>query len=347
MSKFKSLLDELNIDETLTKLHSREKTFTKIKNNIPREANYNLMADVLFLPTDKNGYKYLLVVVDLATNAFDIEPMKTKDAPTALTATKKIFKRKYVKKPYASIRTDAGTEFQGVFHKWLYDESIFHSVAKEGRHKQLANVESLNRTLGRLFNGYMNTIEIETKKSYREWTKVVPIIREKLNKIRYMKPGNSVTYDYPVQSYSVEPKYKVGDIVHVKLDEPENALGEKQPTKKFRMGDIRYDSTPRKITKVLYYTGGDSPYRYLVTGIKRTSYSEKELIPAEEEKEEYEVKQILDKIVEDGQTWYLVWYKGEKKAEASWQPERNVKDTAPLKIKEFNDNNNKKNKNKK
>ncbi len=30
----------------------------------------------------------------------------------------------------ASLRTDSGTEFRGVFHKWLYDENILHRVAE-------------------------------------------------------------------------------------------------------------------------------------------------------------------------------------------------------------------------
>lgn len=342
MSKLQKLLDDLKIDESLTQLSEREKRFTTVKNNIPLEQHYNYMADLLFLPTDKNGFKYLLVVVDLATNAFDIEPLKNKNSTTVLDAFKKMFKRPYIKKPYASVRTDSGTEFQSVFHKWLYDESIFHSVANPGRHRQLSNVESLNKTLGRLFNGYMNTIEMETKKPYREWTVAIPIIRKKLNDIRKVKPQDSVKHNYPIQSYLKSPKFNVGDIVYVKLDEAENALGEKQPTKNFRMGDFRYSSIPRKITQILYYTGGDSPYRYSVNGIKNVSYSEKELIPANETEEEWEVKQILDKKTVNKKLYYLVWFKGEKKIDASWQPEENVKDTAPLKIKEFNDKNKKK-----
>ena len=38
-------------------------------------------ADLLFLPND-NGYKYLLVVVDIATRKTDAEPIKNKDNTT-------------------------------------------------------------------------------------------------------------------------------------------------------------------------------------------------------------------------------------------------------------------------
>jgi hypothetical protein len=78
MSEFKELLDELEIDETFTKTKRRKQTeYNHVKDNIPMKANQNMMADILFLPND-NGYKYLLVVVDLATDKFGMEPLKTK-----------------------------------------------------------------------------------------------------------------------------------------------------------------------------------------------------------------------------------------------------------------------------
>ena len=77
-------------------------------------------------------------------------------------------------------------------------------------------------------------------------------------------------------------KYKVGDLVHVALDYPENALGHKQDTAQFREGDARYSKFPRIVKAVLPY---DEGYRYLTTDKKgktnyRVSYRENELIPA-------------------------------------------------------------------
>ena len=48
-----------------------------------------------------------------------------------------LFTRDYIKKPYASLKKDGGTEFKGIFHKYLYDNDILHKAG-------LANVESLN-----------------------------------------------------------------------------------------------------------------------------------------------------------------------------------------------------------
>ena len=75
----KALVKQLGINEKYTKVRNpQQKVFNKVKNNIPNKEDINLMADLLFLPTTKKGYKYLLVVVDLATNEFDLEPLKDK-----------------------------------------------------------------------------------------------------------------------------------------------------------------------------------------------------------------------------------------------------------------------------
>ena len=120
------LLKKLNIDETFTKKTKRDKVFTKISDAVTPIEGYNYMADLLYLPDD-DGYKYLLVMTDVITHAFDIEPIKNKESATVLKAMKDIFKRKYLKKPKASLRTDNGTEFKGVFHKYLYDNNIYQS----------------------------------------------------------------------------------------------------------------------------------------------------------------------------------------------------------------------------
>jgi hypothetical protein len=126
MSKFKDLLDELEIDETFTKTKRRKQSeYNHVKDNIPMKANQNMMADILFLPND-NGYKYLLVVVDLATDKFDMEPLKTKKAFEVLLAMKRMFERPYIERPEASIKTDDGNEFKEVFQIYLYNNNILH-----------------------------------------------------------------------------------------------------------------------------------------------------------------------------------------------------------------------------
>ena len=55
-----------------------------------------------------------------AEAAFDIEKMKGESAEETLNAFKKMMKRDIIKVPYASLLTDGGSSFKGVFHKYLY-----------------------------------------------------------------------------------------------------------------------------------------------------------------------------------------------------------------------------------
>ena len=313
-----NLIKKLKIDETYTKKIKKPRWFNRVKDNIPMIEDYNFMADILMLPKTKKGFRYLLVIVDLASDEFDIEPMKTKEPKETLSAMEKMFTRKHIKKPYASIRTDGGTEFQGVFHTYLYDQSILHRVAEPARHKQLANVESLNKTLGRLFNGYMNAKEEETMEQYREWDEVVDIVRKDLNKIRKKTLGDHLDVEYKVPKFEVAPKFKVGDIVYRISEEPRDALGNKQNSSSFRMGDYRFELVPKKIKKIVFYTG-ENPNRYILEGHNNVSYAEHELIKAKEDEEKFEIKKIIGKKKEKNTIYYLVWWKGGLKKDASYE----------------------------
>ena len=164
----KALLNKYKINEKFNKVKNEPKVFNHIKNNIPLLEDYNFMADLLILPETKEKYKYLLVVVDLASDEFDIEKLRSKTPEEILNAYKNMLKRKYIKLPEGSIRTDNGNEFKGVFHKYLIDNGVLHKFSLPNRHKQMANVESLNKQLARLFNGYMNHVEEEKGKVYKE-----------------------------------------------------------------------------------------------------------------------------------------------------------------------------------
>jgi hypothetical protein len=287
-----SILKKLNINENFTKKPHKPKGFTKVYDNIPHEKNYNFMCDLLSLPTAKGGFKYCFVIVDLATKAFDIEAMKTKSAKATLDAMKAVFKRGILKKPESSISTDAGPEFEGEFHKYCYDNSIYQKVGLPDRHTQQAPVESLNKQLGRLFNGYMNSKEEETGTTYHDWTDVVGVIRTELNEFRKIDPENSVNTDYKFVDTSKPPKYKVGDVVHRLLETPRDALGHAQNTKAFRAGDVVWEKEPRKITELLYFAG-KVPYRYMLEGIDKASFTEAQLKPSVEKETKYVVKEII------------------------------------------------------
>ena len=49
--------------------------------------------DLLFLPTDRGGFKYLLVCVDVFSRKVDCQPLKSKSATAVLNGIKKIYSR--------------------------------------------------------------------------------------------------------------------------------------------------------------------------------------------------------------------------------------------------------------
>jgi len=307
----------LGIDDTYTKLYrrpTRADEMTKVKEQVPLVEGLNFMADILFLPTDAFGYSKLLVVVDIANDEFDIEKLKGETAEEVLSAFKKMIKRGIIEIPAASFTTDGGSSFKGPFHKYLYDNGIHHRVARVGRHHQLSNVDNLCRQLGDLFNGIMNAKEAETGKQSKAWTHAIDKVREGLNKYRRKRgvklPKDITQHEYPIfdntipkikfkikttktkggdlqqdieahptdeQTYTQrKPKYKIGDLVNVLYSEPYAMTGKRQNTKEFRMGDLRLEKKKRKITKVLYFSG-PVPFRYLVEGLDRASYTEQEI----------------------------------------------------------------------
>ena len=317
------ILKDLNIDETYTKPIKRPKHFTKVKHNIPLISDYNFMSDLIHLPTSK-GFKYLLVVVDLADDSFDIEPLKTKYSSEVLDSMKKMFTRPYIKKPYASIRTDSGQEFKGIFAKYLYDNNILHKIALPFRHSQLSNVDSLCNQIDRILVGYMNKIEKDTGRSYHNWTDIIDVVRKDLNEMRLRSvPKDIYTYKYPIFNTKHSNKYDVGSIVYRQLDVPQNALGIQENTTKFRTGDMRWDLVPRRVVKVLYYAG-KVPYRYMLDAFPNVSFTEKQLLPAKEEAAKFIIQKIIGKKIIKKQVYYLIWWKGYLKKDATWESKKSL-----------------------
>ena len=353
MGKFDNLLRKLNIDETYTKPVLKKVIFDSVQENtLYGVPDMNFMADVLWLPTTKQGFKFLLVICDLGTNEFDIEPLKgTTDKnisdAEALQAMKTIYNRKWLKMPQGSIRVDSGNEFKGKFADYCYQNNILLRRAQGGRHKQMSTIDHLCRQLGRLFNGYMNYKEKQTKRVYREWTDVLATVREDLNEIRRVK--NTITpFDVKLNDVVLTGnKYDVGDYVFRALEKPKDALGRFQPSEKFREGDTRWDLKEREIVQVLPYP---KQFRYILQGVKNASYTDAELKPAqpivappqfnEQGERIYTVKAIIGKKKIRGVTYYKVHWEGESKKQASWEPENNlVEDGLGEELDEYDENN--------
>lgn len=338
MSKPKSINDIVEAiggTEEGFKRPKPDKIKTRVKNNNMPYEDYNFMIDLLALPTTKNKNRYLVVCVDLETNEFDFEPIKSKKPDEILRAYKKMIKRPHINLSKGNMQMDGGGEFKGSFAKFLKDNKIIRRVTKAGRHSQNSVVENLNRTLGRLIFSYLNEQEIKTGKSFFNWDneRILNIIREKLNEYRYQKPRG---LHYVESNIANEPKFNVDDIVYYALDKPLDALGKKQTTEKFRQGDRRYSITARKIKSVLPF---QKQYRYILNGIDNVSFTENQLKRSKEKDETFEIREIIGKKKIKGRINYLVWWRGYPKSEATYEPRVELIKTARDLIKEFESKN--------
>jgi len=374
MTTIKDIMRDIGVSNKVlkaTKSIQKPENFNSVKDNIPLVKDLNLQGDLLFLPKTNEGYKYLLVVTDLATNLFDVEPLKEKNATSVLLALVKLFKTsKYIKQPKASFSTDAGSEFKDVVDKWLYKNNIVHKVSIPGRHTQTSNVESLNRLLGRILNNYMSQKELDTGKQYFEWTDILDYIVKELNKVRKNKNLPKDIYDatypdfnmvgteiktdekpvkttleskYEIWNGSTDgkiynellPKFRVGQMVYRKLDKPRNALGNKQSTDAFREGDFRLDIVePRKIKRILYYNT-EPYYRYILNDVPNVSYPESELRLATERREKFIILRLTGRMKRNGITYYKCVWKNAKQHRPSWEPRTELIKDIPDMVEEY------------
>lgn len=303
-SKNQPLYDQLGITRNYTKRrYQKKEEYTSVDANKRLQQDCTFMMDIMELPTAAFGYHFLLVCTDISNHEFDIEPLKTKHADTVLKAFKKIINRPYLNLPKYYMITDSGSEFKGVFKKYLYDESIYHKQTPPHRHTQLANVDNLISQLNRIIVGYLNELEEKTGKIQRNWFPIIDTIRTELNKIRKtelpqdLKTDKSQPLVETAEAVEVDIKnkkgkptgktkivlkfkksrYKENQMVYVLLEEPETILGKKQDTKQFRDGDVYISSQRYRIKQVIAMNGRGPTFRYLLEGHPNVSYTATQL----------------------------------------------------------------------
>jgi hypothetical protein len=281
--KFKSVLKKLkpndNIDELL-ELH-RQPNAEKNK-DVPTfqdfKPNYTHQADILYLPTAKYGFKYLLVVVDDHTRKFDAIPLKTESSNAVLNGFKKIYEEsKYLKLP-KMFEFDAGTAFHGEVEKYFNNLGIHIRYAPTNRHRMQALVEAKNQLLGNIIHQILNLKELTDKKSginkesvdwYQSKEEFEKLINT-LNEHSTYKPLKTQISDAPIVTKANRDLLNEGDRVRVLLDYPINIAHKNKQIGKFRSADIRWSLEVHKIQDVILKPGQPPLYRIVGENHLRT-----------------------------------------------------------------------------
>jgi len=303
--------------------------------------DYEIEIDLLTLPDDK-GYKYALVVADVGSRKVDAEPLKNKEAKTVLEGLMTIFNRGHVKKPKKQIDFDRGTEFKGVFKKFMKDNNLIakKSVANKKHHNPLA--EAINGVIGEFLFKRMAREEVQNKKTNKSWVKYLNVIVNKLNKTAFIRRVAPPKNENPktVDNKDVRLAFEIGDVVRIKKEVPTTIVDERQLFGKIRRTDPKWSSNTYKVVNVLMYP--QQPVRYQIDDGKDTIYYEKELQKSNYQgiddpnnpKNMYVVEKLIDKRKEGRIIQFLVKWKGYK--QATWEPRaRLIEDGFKEEIKEF------------
>jgi hypothetical protein len=342
ISKYKLLLKDLNYVDDVNDNSMVQNLLRAPKNDKSYEASitfcptaeYIQQVDVLFLPEDmtpiagdkerckqefkrineirkrdklepfkkENGYRYLLVAVDIATGKCDPKCLKYKFSFIVRDALKRIYARKIINVPH-EIEVDAGSEFKDEFY--TYFESISHVRRKKaGRHRAQAVVEGLNSLVSKLVQTRMLSEELNTNQTSMEWVEEIPEIIKIINKHFAHSPHEiDVEKHIPIK---VKKDTLASDIVEegtkvrIQLDNPVDAVETKRLNGSFRIGDIRWSKDIKTVTQV--YLRPDQPPMYEIDNDDNVAYTRNQLqvVKSDEKRPNSKLQQkiVIDEILE-------------------------------------------------
>ena len=328
--------NETSLLTNLTKAPAKEPNDVMPHTTAPVE-NATHQADILFLPDD-DGFKYLLVVVDIATRKTDAQPLKSKDSDAVLKAIQKIYKRKILKLP-KRIEVDAGKEFKGEFMK--YFEKYSKVLTKlTGRHRQQSVVETKNYQFGKILNERMLVEEINNDEESHSWVDIVPQVVNLLNKYFSIKPILSNPEDKEKVNNKNKNMLPVGTRVRIQLDNPMSYQGDKLHGK-FRAGDVRWSKQVHTITD--YFLRPGQPPMYQIDNRNDVAYTiyqlqevnNDEVRPSTKGQKKWIVKQLLERKKIKNKIYFdVLWSDGSKTTE----PRSNLIKDIPDMVREFEGN---------
>lgn len=200
LAKAKQIFYSIPLVQIHKKPDAKSKLFNSYDVTVP---NYRHEIDILYLPHD-DGYKYLVVVVDVASRYICAKPLKEKSSSAVTEALKEMYtipneSPTIVKQsvrlsnrfgPPIFLHSDQGSEFKGVFQKYLKDSGIRYIDHEVGSH--LPFVENANKEISKRIFRNQNDVEMETKKNNSDWIYMIDKVIYDLNH-KYRKSIN----DYP------------------------------------------------------------------------------------------------------------------------------------------------------
>jgi hypothetical protein len=220
---------------------------------VSRSINYQWQADLMDMQKysrENEGYRYILIVIDLFSRKAYAEPVKSKSGPDMVDALEKIL----IEARPSYLQTDQGLEFYNIHVKQLLDKynvELF-SVYSD---KKAAVVERLIRTIKeKLF-------KIFTRNGNYKWLDVLPLVIKAYNNSYHRGLKNIPSQvnktneiDVWIKQYSdlikgTKPKFKVGDRVRTSIHK---SIFSKGYTQKWTDEEFIISNVNTKYNPILY-----------------------------------------------------------------------------------------------
>jgi transposase InsO family protein len=243
------------------------------------ENNFMWQADLMTVPENTSGLKYIFVCVDVSTRLVDAEPIPDKFAVMCASAFETILRRGIISE-YAPklLITDGGAEFSGQFDVLCQRANIIHRTTQPGRKQQTAIVEYMNGLISYALNtnAYrMRTTPLtERPKEYKDIdyfaNDILPKTIERINtfmKAHYPKDPKEW---FDIEDNEQETDIKVGDEVFV--------INVASDRIKRKYGQHDFLNKPFVVTRVFPPTLKKQPYRFMTSFSNKMTFKRDEMI---------------------------------------------------------------------
>lgn len=290
--------------------------------------NIYQQADIVYVPEDKQGYKFILVIADVNNKKIDAVPVKSlkQSSKEIFEGIKTIYERGILKYP-KFLSFDNGNEFKGPDTlKYLHENHINIKIAQTGRHRQQGTVERANEKLGTSIHKLQVNEELITNKIKKDWVDDLEALVKYFNDHLPKPITNNKANEVLSTSYS-QNLLLLGAKVRTLLNKPINTYNSGGLSGTFRKSDIRWSREIKTITNVLITP--NMPVMYQVDDIDKVTYTKQQLQEIKGEQTapnpEYirgdpKIERIVEKRIVNRKHEYLVKWVNRLDTANSWEP---------------------------
>jgi hypothetical protein len=164
LNEVKDFIKKQEVAQVHKKVQKKRKRNLSITANAPNEIFQIDLLDYQKYPRQNSGYKWILICVDVFTRKAYTQAMKDKTAKM----TEEAFKSIIMDAKPKVVFHDMGSEFKGVFHKFVESKKIISVDNEFKNHNALGVIDRFSRTIKTMISKYM------TANNTTRWVDILP-----------------------------------------------------------------------------------------------------------------------------------------------------------------------------